>query len=481
MLFNSLFFLFVFFPLVTGIYYFLPYKLRWFWLLSASCYFYMSFIPQYILILAFTITIDYFAGLFIARLSGRKKKYFLILSILSNIGMLFVFKYFNFFNANFSALATLIHWNYSIKNLALILPIGLSFHTFQSLSYIVEVYRGKQKAERNFGIFALYVMFYPQLVAGPIERPQNLLHQFREEHRFEIDRFMSGLRLIIWGLFKKVVIADRVSFFANQIFNNLHNYTGAHFLLATFFFTFQIYCDFSGYSDMARGLARTLGFELMVNFNAPYFSKSISEFWRRWHISLSSWFRDYVYIPLGGSRVSNFRWQFNLFLTFLLSGIWHGANWTYVIWGGLNGFYLVFSIWTEKLRSRLTKLLKLQDTIFQKIYQTVFTFFLIFLSWIFFRAQSLQDAKYILKQIWLNGYNLGSLRPYLGQNYYSLLIAFSAIGFLMIVDYFIFNSQRFAKLRRTSWPLQVVAYSLAVLVIMLLGRFTNEQFIYFQF
>lgn len=481
MLFNSLFFLFIFFPLVTGFYYLLPHRFRWGWLLLASCYFYMGFIPQYILILAFTITIDYFAGLFIAKLSGRKKKYFLILSILSNLGMLFVFKYFNFFNANIDALAEVIHWNYSLKSLSLILPIGLSFHTFQSLSYIIEVYRGHQKVERNFGIFALYVMFYPQLVAGPIERPQNLLPQFREKHHFDSARFMSGLRLIIWGLFKKVVIADRVSVFVNQIFNNVYDYTGAYFVLATFFFAFQIYCDFSGYSDMARGLARTMGFELMINFKAPYFSRSISEFWRRWHISLSSWFRDYVYIPLGGKRVSNFRWQYNLFITFLLSGLWHGANWTYLIWGGLNGFYLLFSIWTESLRLKIVNFFKLSGTLFQKIYQTIITFLLIGLTWVFFRAESFGDAWYILRQIFMDGYNIMSLRPFINQYRYSMLIIFSAIIFLTLADYFIADSERLEKLRRMPLWSQILVYSLIIFFIILLGRFTNEQFIYFQF
>jgi D-alanyl-lipoteichoic acid acyltransferase DltB (MBOAT superfamily) len=441
----------------------------------------MGFIPKYILILAFTITIDYFAGILIEKLSGRRKKYFLILSILSNIGILFVFKYFNFFNINLAAFAELINWNYSIKSLSLILPIGLSFHTFQSLSYIIEVYYGRQKAERNPGIFALYVMFYPQLVAGPIERPQRLLHQFHEKHYFQLANFFSGLRLIIWGLFKKVVIADRVSFFVNQIFNDVHSYDGPYFILATFLFAFQIYCDFSGYSDMARGLARTMGFELMINFKAPYFSRSISEFWKRWHISLSSWFRDYVYIPLGGNRVSSLRLQYNIFITFLLSGLWHGANWTYLIWGGLNGFYLILASLSDKIRTKISQYFSLQDTIFQKIYQTLFTFVLISLAWIFFRAQSLNDALYIIKQIFLNGYNLISLKPFLSEYNYSFYIIFSSIFFLMLMDYYIGDDKRLAKLKKISLTTQVLAFSLIIFLIILLGLFINEQFIYFQF
>lgn len=478
-LFNSLFFLFSFFPIVTGVYYLLSQRYRWAWLLLVSCYFYMAFIPQYILILAFTISIDYIAGIWIEKLQGSNKRYFLILSILSNLGVLFVFKYFNFFNANVVALAQLLHWNYSLKSLSLVLPIGLSFHTFQSLSYIIEVYRGKQKAEKHYGIFALYVMFYPQLVAGPIERPQHLLHQFYERHRFDIERMLSALRLIIWGLFKKVVIADRLSFFVNLIFNNVHSYGGSYFLLATFFFAFQIYCDFSGYSDMARGLARALGFELMVNFNAPYFAKSVGEFWQRWHISLSSWFRDYVYIPLGGNRVSKPSWQFNLFIIFLLSGIWHGANWTFVVWGGLNGLYLIAGIWLDKLAGRF--FLKFLASRFWAAIQTLGTFFLIAASWIFFRAASLGQAAYIFKQIITSGYRLADLWPFFGQYFNSLAIALAGILVLTVADYFaVYKNTETRPLRVPAWT-QTVAFLALVIIILIVGRFTNEQFIYFQF
>src|SRR5678815_1064118 len=219
--------------------------------------------------------------------------------------------------------------------LKIILPIGLSFHTFQAMSYTIEVYRGNQKAERNFGIYALYVMFYPQLVAGPIERPQNLLHQFYENHKFDYERVVNGLKLILWGFFKKLVIADRLALYVGAVYNNPTHHTGLSFIMATIFFAFQIYCDFSGYSDIAIGAAKVMGFKLMTNFNRPYFARSISEFWKRWHISLSTWFKDYLYISLGGNRVSVPRWYFNLFIVFLVSGLWHGANWTYIIWGCL--------------------------------------------------------------------------------------------------------------------------------------------------
>jgi D-alanyl-lipoteichoic acid acyltransferase DltB (MBOAT superfamily) len=348
MLFNSLSFL-VFFPVTTIIYFALPRRFRWVHLLACSCLFYASFIPRYLLILFGVILIDYGAGLGIERSRGGVRRAFLVASIVANVGILAAFKYFNFLNANVRALAEVLHWNYPIRDLGWLLPIGLSFHTFQSMSYTIEVYLGRQKAERHLGIYALYVMFYPQLVAGPIERPQNLLHQFREYHPFDADRTFSGLRLMLWGFFKKLVVADRLAPVVDVVYGNPHAYGGAWLLLATYFFAVQIYCDFSGYSDVAIGAARVLGFKLMTNFNRPYAAASVTEFWRRWHISLSTWFRDYLYIPLGGSRVSKPRWCFNILIVFLISGMWHGSNWTYLAWGGLHGILVILTRSSERL------------------------------------------------------------------------------------------------------------------------------------
>src|SRR6266550_979853 len=355
MLFNSFTFL-IFFPIVVAIYFAIPHRFRLAWLLAASCYFYMAFIPIYILILFFTIAVDYAAGILIENAEGRRRRLFLLMSIIANVGVLAIFKYFNFLNANARAIAEVFHWPYGVPALSVILPIGLSFHTFQAMSYTIEVYRGRHSAERNPGIFALYVMFFPQLVAGPIERPQNLLHQFYEKHEFEYDRVADGLRRMAWGLFMKVVIADRLADYANPVYNSPYNYGGLTFVVATIFFALQIYCDFAGYSHIAIGAAEVMGFKLMRNFNRPYLSRSISEFWSRWHISLSSWFRDYVYIPLGGNRAAMPRWYYNLFVTFLLSGLWHGANWTFVIWGALNGFYLISSLATRTVRERIASM-----------------------------------------------------------------------------------------------------------------------------
>ena len=297
MSFSSIHFL-LFFPIVTALYFATPYRFRWLLLLFASCYFYMAFVPVYILILGFTIVVDYFAGILIENAQGRRRKWLLIVSLVSNIGVLFIFKYFNFFNTNLKALAEAIHWNYSLESLSIALPIGLSFHTFQAMSYTIEVYRGNQKAERRFGIYALYVMFYPQLVAGPIERPQNLLPQFYEKHDFDYQRVTDGLKLMAWGFFKKIVIADRLAVAVNLVYNAPYKYTGLPLIIATYFFAFQIYCDFSGYTDIARGAARVMGFRLMKNFNRPYFATSVADFWTRWHISLSTWFKDYLFTPL---------------------------------------------------------------------------------------------------------------------------------------------------------------------------------------
>ena len=377
MLFNSLHFIY-FFTAVTAIYFAIGQKYRWQLLLAASCYFYMAFLPIYILILGFTILIDYFAGIYIEKSIGKRRKVFLIVSLIANIGVLAIFKYFNFLNGNLSFFLNSLGYHNSIPNLSILLPIGLSFHTFQAMSYTIEVYRGRQKAEKHFGIYSLYVMFYPQLVAGPIERPQNMLHQFYEDHSFEYSRVTSGLKLMAWGFFKKIVIADRLALVVNTVYNNSAIYQGFPLVMATFFFAFQIYCDFSGYSDIAIGAAEVMGFKFMKNFNRPYFSQSIAEFWRRWHISLSTWFRDYVYFSLGGSKVKNLRLCFNIVITFLISGLWHGANWTYIIWGGLNGLLLIIETMFSKLMGKKEKVPTTTSLqYFIKIVKWFFTFNLI--------------------------------------------------------------------------------------------------------
>lgn len=475
MLFNSFPFL-IFFPLVTLIYFVLPHKYRWIHLLISSSVFYMFFIPVYIFILIITIFIDYTAGIYIEKTKGRQRKNWLILSIISTCLVLFVFKYFNFFNTNFKEMATLFHLHYPIAFINIILPVGLSFHTFQSLSYVIEVYRGHQKAEKHLGIYSLYVMFYPQLVAGPIERPQNMLHQFYEKHKFSYTNMTEGLKLMLWGFFKKVVVADRLSIYVNVVYNNPKHHTGTTLALATVFFAFQIYLDFSGYSDIAIGCARTMGFKLMTNFNRPYFSKSIAEFWKRWHISLSTWFRDYLYISLGGNRVSKLKWLSNLFITFVISGFWHGANWTYVFWGAINGGYLVVPHFFKSSKRNSfpsSRLLRITRT----IAKVAATFLLICFAWIFFRANSITDSFEIIHTIFYNHGSLfigdGRTIPY-GVTFLSLVFFVEAVQ-----EYHLFNN--FSLFQHPNHYVRFATYVSLSLVVLLFGVFDGGQFIYFQF
>ena len=476
MLFNSFHFLF-FFLIVTIFYFLLPHNKRWLLLLISSCYFYMAFVPIYIVILGFTIIVDYFAGIYIENAQGKRRKLFLIYSLVANVGVLAVFKYYNFINENFSFLLHGFGRTNPIPYLSILLPIGLSFHTFQAMSYTIEVYRGHQKAERHFGIYSLYVMFYPQLVAGPIERPQNLLHQFREKHLPQYENFSEGLKLMIWGIFKKLVIADRLSIYVNAAYNNADNHNGLTLLVATIFFSIQIYCDFSGYSDIAIGAARVMGFKLMTNFNRPYFSRSISEFWKRWHISLSTWFKDYLYISLGGNKVSIPRWYFNLFIVFLVSGLWHGANWTFIIWGALNGFYLVFALITQNARDKFSKITGLVK--FPRFYlfiQVLTTYLLACFAWIFFRANNIHDAFTIIKKIFtFKG-------PVYSETASMMVYSIMGILFLFLVEFKKqYHNDLFTLSENKSGLIQKFYYAFLIIAILLIGVFDGGQFIYFQF
>jgi D-alanyl-lipoteichoic acid acyltransferase DltB (MBOAT superfamily) len=474
MLFNSFDFV-VFLVVVTALYFGLPYRFRWVLLLGASCFFYMSFVPAYILILGFTIVVDYFTGKWIedtAELS-RKRRYLLV-SILSVCANLFVFKYFNFFNENAAAIAAWLHWNYPITTLQIILPIGLSFHTFQSLSYVIEVYRGRQAAERHFGLFALYVMYFPQLVAGPIERPQNLLHQFRENRSFDWSRVRNGLSLALWGLFKKVVVADSLALYVNAVYGAIPHHTGPTLLLATYFFAFQIYCDFSGYSDIARGVSRIYGIELMKNFETPYFADSISAFWSRWHISLSTWFKDYLYIPLGGNRTSLARTCLNLLIVFTVSGFWHGAKWTFVIWGILHGSYVIVERVTNLLAARFAPATgRSVPGPLLRAAKVLVTFHLVLLAWVFFRADSVPLAASVLRKI---AFDRGPL-------FWDELIVPAALAVVMLVALDVFNRKMdyWTDLDRFSGRFRAAYSAMLLAAVVLFGIEQGSQFIYFQF
>ena len=488
MLFNSIEFAF-FFPLVTVLFFLLSHRYRWLLLLLASCFFYMFFKPEYILILFFTIVIDYFAGIWIAKEKNkRKRKLLLILSIAANVGVLAFFKYFNFLAENINYLLNAPPEQQYIPLLNIILPIGLSFHTFQAMSYTIEVYRSNQEPEKHFGIYALYVMFYPQLVAGPIERPQHILHQFYEKKLFNYENMRRGLILIAWGLVKKVVIADRLALFVNQVYSEPSGYQGIPLIIATIFFAFQIFCDFSGYSDIAIGTAKCMGYDLMTNFDRPYMSRSIGEFWRRWHISLSTWFRDYVYISIGGNKVSKFRWYVNILIVFVLSGIWHGANWTFVIWGLLHGVFLVTE---NKFYQRFPNLKTVSGWLGILLQRTI-VFILVMLAWIFFRSSDVSQAFYILQNFFINipqqfmqviiNENFARLRLlYLSQPAVEFITALLLILLMMIVHLRQKNLGFDEWLVRKPVFYRWSIYYAMVLAFIYFGVFNRSEFIYFQF
>jgi D-alanyl-lipoteichoic acid acyltransferase DltB (MBOAT superfamily) len=478
MLFNSIEYL-IFLPLVVACYFALPHRFRWVLLLITSYYFYMSWKAEYAILIMISTLIDYVAGLGMERAKTQAgKRWYLGFSLASNTGILFFFKYAVFFNESFRAAFARFDLSYHIPHFDILLPVGISFYTFQSLSYTVDVYRGHRKAEHHFGVFAVYVCFFPQLVAGPIERAVSFLPQFHEVHRIEYRRMADGLRLVLWGLFKKLVVADRVSLYVDSVYNNAYQHDSSlTFVLATYLFAFQIYCDFSAYSDIAIGSARMMGFDLMENFRRPYASRSVGEFWRRWHISLSTWFRDYVFIPLGGSQVGQRRRMANLFIVFLVSGLWHGANWTFVIWGALHGFYIVAGIlllaWRERLWARLGGASRPR---FRACVEVALTFHLVCLGWIFFRANTVSDAFHIVGSIL--SFNLSA--PYIGEAA-QFLYGLTGIAALLSLEYLQgqrTTSEMFHELPAVGrWAIYVAC----VFGIMLLGVFDGGQFIYFQF
>ncbi len=468
MLFNSLAFA-LFFPIVTIGYFLLHYRWRWSWLLVASCFFYMFFKPIYILILFFTIAIDYLAGIVIEQSSTQsKKKRWLILSIVANVGVLAVFKYYHFFNENLELLTGFAGIKFHLPYMELLLPVGLSFHTFQAMSYTVEVYRGRQKAERHLGIYALYVMFYPQLVAGPIERPQQLLHQFRAKHTFDYVQVSAGLQRMLWGLFKKMVIADRLSVYVDAVYNSPEQFSGWPLIWATIFFSIQIYCDFSGYCDIALGSANVMGFKLMENFRTPYFSATFREFWTRWHISLSAWFRDYVYIPLGGNREGPGRFIRNILITFALSGLWHGASWNFVVWGILHGLFII----AERLIHG--------DKAKRSIHRVFFTFLCVSFAWIFFRASTWQHAVYIAGHLFSFQSGIIGVPQISGL---SFLISILIVILFILTEALSFSGKSGWIVRLFPNPglFRYTMNALMVIAILMLGIFEEQTFIYFQF
>jgi len=526
MLFNSLSFA-LFFLILTGLHFTVPHRFRWIVMLAASYYFYICWSAGYLLIILTSTLITWYCGLKIAGISinatplsdkrvsqsvisgkiaadkngahyresdsevkpSDKKRTFLVVSLIANLGALFFFKYYNFFTTSIFEISARFNLfqGHDAPLLHLMMPVGISFYTFQIVSYTIDIYKGKIPAERHLGIFALYVAFWPRLVAGPIERADRLMPQFRKELSFNYASATDGLRLVLWGMIKKVVIADKLAIYVNQVFDHCGDYTGAPLIIASIFFTIQIYCDFSGYSDMAIGTARVMGYQLTDNFRHPYFAHSLREFWQRWHISLSTWFRDYLYIPLGEKRVVKCRFYYNLFITFLVSGLWHGANWTFVVWGGLHGIYLVLENIIEELFSRIRKIRtvsgnigdNIENTALYRALRVTVTLFLVNYAWIFFRANTLSDAFLITKKMFMIG-GVNPATPVVAPSAFLLSIALIlSLVFVEIREQSVRIEHYLASLPLAArWSI----YTLGLWAVVLSTVFgVKQEFIYFQF
>lgn len=489
MLFNSLKFL-IFFPIVTLVYFLIPQRVKYLWLLCASYYFYMCWNPEYAILIAVSTVITWLSGIFIEKgKTPLSRKLTVAASFTINLAILFYFKYFYFTMDNINAIRAALHLSALTPKFDVILPVGISFYTFQALSYTVDVYRHDVEPEKNLLKYALFVSFFPQLVAGPIERSKNLLSQVNAEHHFDYNRARSGLLVMLWGFFLKLVIADRAAIAVNTVYNNSADFTGIQLAIATILFAVQIYCDFESYSTIAKGAARVMGFELMDNFHQPYFSTSIAEFWRNWHISLSTWFKDYLYIPLGGNRKGNLRKYFNLMVVFLVSGLWHGASWNFVIWGAVHGVYQVVGGVTKNFRRLVCTLLDINcDTPQYKWFQRLVTCTLVTFAWIFFRSTDLTQSVAVIKSIFTNFapwslYGGGITKMGLDTANAAVLIAAAAILFCVSlaksrgeVVRKIENMHVFAR-----WPIYF-GLLFSVLIFGIYGpQFMAAQFIYFQF
>ncbi len=490
MLFNSLAFL-VFLPAAFILYWIAPQKTRWIVLLIISYYFYMAASPRYVLLLLFTSFIIWGASILIDKArpdQGALKKGVLVITLLLCFGLLVFFKYYNFAANSIVGIMGLFSMHIEPHLLNLMMPVGISFYTFQSTSYLIDVYKGKSVPQRNFARFALYVSFFPQIIAGPIGRTNELMPQLEAERKFDYDLAVSGLRMMLWGYFKKLVISDALAKYVDLIYGNVPYYFGMTFIMASVMYTFQIYCDFSGYSDIAIGTARLFNIELMQNFKSPYFSSSVREFWSRWHISLSTWFRDYVYIPLGGSRKGTARKRLNLIITMLVSGLWHGANWTFVLWGGLHGLYQVIEDVLRGIFNKGKKDSEKKTGIVSLIFHTILTFGLIDIAWIFFRADTVSDALFILTHLH-NGVVLHFFDAWKKMTVDMLITTvglwklFAAVVVLMVYDWFSLKHDIPREMSRWKTPVRWLLYVgvTALIIINKLHGGTTQQFIYFNF
>ena len=492
MLFNSIEFL-VFFPIVVLIYYLIPGRVKYIWLLIASYFFYMQWNPAYVFLLLTSTLVTYAGALILEKISDKeKRKLCLFLALMINLVILGYFKYANFFVTYFNRALTIIGREPLAWDKDILLPVGISFFTLQALGYLIDVYRGDIYPEHNFLKYALFISFFPQLVAGPIERSKNLLKQLATPDKFSYENLRRGLLIMLYGFFLKVVIADRVAIAVDTVYNDPSQYPGFYIVFATFLFTLQIYCDFYGYSTIAKGVALTMGIKLMDNFNAPYYSKSIKEFWRRWHISLSTWFRDYLYIPLGGNRKGRVRKYINLMIVFAVSGLWHGASISFVVWGILHGIYQLaeslFSYAADLVRKRFG-IEKSRNTFTDKLLKLGITFILAVFAWLFFRANSMGKAVVLLSQVfsagnWIVLFDKSVFKLGISENYFNVLLI--SVGLLALVDYLKYRGRDVVSdFFRQKWWFRTAAEVALLLFVMLFGCYGStydvQQFIYFQF
>lgn len=497
MTFNSFQYL-IYFPILLLIYYSISQKFRVIFLLISSYYFYYCWKPEYVILLVIFTLSDYLLAIEIEKSdSAKKRRIILFISLFLNIGALFLFKYITFFSNSLKIFFSQLNIFINIPSIKLLAPVGISYFTFKKISYIIDVYRKTQKPENHFGKFALYVSFFPAIASGPIDRARKLIHQFNKNIIFNYDNVTNGLKLITWGLFKKVVIADRLAILVNQVFNNSNDYKGLPLIIAIYFYSFQIYLDFSGYIDIARGSAKMLGLNLIKNFDRPYFSHSIGEFWKRWHISLSTWLRDYLFLPISYYvmrkinvekimfiRIDSFAYSVGIIITWFLAGLWHGAGWTFIIWGLLHSTYLVFSHFTRKQRRKYRRKFQLQKKYPQlfKLFQICITFHLVSFAWIFFRANNLQDALYIIKNLFTNlcfqNYKLYNF----SLSKFDFAISIMSIIFFIIIELFQGHKSIIRSLSQKPILFRWILYYLFVIFIILFGVYnTDAKFIYFQF
>lgn len=488
MLFNSFSFL-VFFPIVTLVYFLIPQKIKYLWLLLASYYFYMCWNPKYAVLIFISTAVTFLSGILIDKAKTVKgKKWVVFGSFAINLLILLWFKYFYFVMNNINAVRAFLNLSLYKPKFDIILPVGISFYTFQALSYTADVYRGDVEPEKNFFRYALFVSFFPQLVAGPIERSKNLLSQVNEEHHFDYLRVRKGLLVMLWGFFLKLVIADRAAILVNAVYDNIPAFGGAEIALATICFAVQIYCDFASYSLIAIGSAEVMGFKLMQNFKTPYFATSIADFWRRWHISLSTWFRDYLYIPLGGNRKGTVRKYLNLMIVFLVSGLWHGASWHFVIWGAIHGVYQVVGGITENTRQKMRKTLKIgEKNPVYLLFRRIVTFVLVCFAWIFFRSPDMSASAEAIRRIF-SGFDSLSLDRIigLGLDFPNIIVLASAVLILFAVS--VLEHKKggvFKSLEKINFAVRWTAYLVLLFVVLIFGiygpEFNASQFIYFQF